>query len=225
VLVLLGAVVVLAMGVVAPAFAELPTATVSTTVRCSQNGGGYWYTCSSLIISGTDISDELALTLSSQDCSGPAGCSYGQIYFYVYSGGSSAYENSGGTCTIKDAATLVWSDINVNGYGVFSSNNGATLTYDSSKVSPQLSSGTYFFLVQYKPGSVGGTWPAASECEPFTISPPPTVPQFPLGIALLLALAIPGLLLIRTRYAWKDSSLSARSWENTLSITANPSPN
>jgi len=47
-----------------------------------------------------------------------------------------------------------------------------------------------------------------SACEPFTLftaPPPPTVPQFPLGMALLLALAIPALLLIRSKFASKPS--------------------
>jgi len=83
-----------------------------------------------------------------------------------------------------------------------------------------LSSGTtaglYAWIVQYNPSKFdsksGNSLYDLQTCETFqltgTYPPPPTAPQFPLGMALLFALAIPGLLLIRSRYASKVSPLS-----------------
>jgi len=44
-------------------------------------------------------------------------------------------------------------------------------------------------------------------CEPFTLTPGTGVPQFPLGSLLVIALALPGLLLVRTRLVKANPSI------------------
>jgi hypothetical protein len=87
-----------------------------------------------------------------------------------------------------------------------------TYTYYSSSTLTGLSTGSYYFYVVYSPGSSG--YPSQHTCEPFSGTtggsfppPPSSVPQFPFGMALLLAVAIPGLLLVRSKYTGKHSSV------------------
>src|SRR5208337_2385439 len=198
-LAILGAVaVVLGLSAVAPAFAW--TSSLSTTIYC-KSGAGAWSVCASTtsIPAGTAVKDKATLTLTSDG--GP----YGTISFYIYSG---TY-NTDKTCAQNvGASTLYWTDPS-NAYTVAGS--GATNYYSSSPTS--LVAGSYFFYVVYS-GTGSGGYPSAAKCEPFTTAgypfpPPSTVPQFPLGMALLLAVAIPGLLLVRSKYTGKHSSYTS----------------
>jgi hypothetical protein len=80
------------------------------------------------------------------------------------------------------------------------SNDGKTDSYYSSSIVVS-GSGEHYFWVQYggtpSNGGVAG-YPAQYACEKFQIST--SAPQFPLGMTLVIALAIPGVLLIRGRF-------------------------
>jgi hypothetical protein len=97
----------------------------------------------------------------------------GTLYFYVASG----------TCADHGTGTLVKS------FSVPSSSGVTTFTtsWDSTGYSP----GSYVWLTYYG---------EASHCEPFTLKGS-TVPEFPLGAVLTIALALPALLLLRTKLA------------------------
>jgi len=210
-LALLGfAAIALAVAGVAPAFAW-HVASFSSQIYCNNgtSASPSWAPCTSSQLSNinTQIQDHATLLLSDN------GAPYGTVSFYVYSGGSTTYFNNVDThvCTIKTGATLVWTD-SANPQSVGSASQTTPgQSFTSSTVTG--SAGTYFFYVSYS-GTGSGGYPAGSLCEPFTalnsFPPPPTgVPQFPLGMALLLALAIPGLLLIRSRVGFRPSIPSA----------------
>jgi hypothetical protein len=134
---------------------------------------------------GTSISDSAKLQLS--DNGGP----YGSITFKIYSG----------TCTTEGVptGTLKYTSSPVPVTSAATSGSGAT--YGSGPVSTTgLAAGSYVWVASYS-GTAGGYPAGTAGCESFTLfkgSPPP-VPEFPLGIALLMALAIPALLLVRSK--------------------------
>ena len=193
-LALIAAAAILGLSVVAPTFAW--NATLNTTIYCMAPGST-WVACSSVtsIPAGTMIKDKATLTLTADG--GP----YGTIRFYLYSG---TY-NTAHTCAQNVAsATLFWTDPS-NPYSV--TGTGTTTYYSTAPSS--IPSGSYFFYVTYSGTGVGG-YPAKSTCEPFStlgFPPPNPVPQFPLGMGLLLAAAIPGLLLVRSRFSSKQAPL------------------
>jgi len=144
-------------------------------------------------------------------------CNYGTISFYLVSGTET-------TCptTAPTDATAEGSN-SVSGSGTFTSNPTSTL-----------SPGSYYYYVVYtgtgkSDGSGHGTWntqygeqpgdwnyyyKSVVECEPFTVGtpgfpPPSSVPQFPLGVTLVLAFAIPGLLLLRGKFTSRHPSYAA----------------
>lgn len=133
--------------------------------------------------SGSSVYDTASLTLTND------GPSFGHITFVIYQG--SSFTQGTQTCTLG-SNSLKWTDsknpITVTGSG----------TYTSSTVSTSgWASGSYFFYVNYG----GGDYPQASECESFTIAPTTQgVPEFPFGMALLVAVALPALFLARRRF-------------------------
>jgi hypothetical protein len=209
-LVILGAAaVILGLSTVAPAFAW--TSSLTTTIYC--NNSGTWSACTQTQLKGltTSIEDKATVTLTSD------GSPYGTVSFYVYSGGSNTYTNAQhtgyNTCTLgtsANAPSLVWTD-SKNAQTVTGS--GST-TYTSSSPSFSHAAGSFFFYVVYNGAGTNG-YPSSSTCEPFTTTtptfpPPPTgVPQFPFGTVALLALAIPAMLLVRSKFGSNNSSTHA----------------
>jgi hypothetical protein len=55
--------------------------------------------------------------------------------------------------------------------------------------------GTYYWYASYS-GDTGNS-PSISACEQLIVNPAPSVPQFPLGLALLFAVMVPALLVLR----------------------------
>jgi hypothetical protein len=138
---------------------------------------------------GTSVSDTAQITLTSNG--GP----YGTVYFAV----------AAGICTDHNSPLVSGpspASITVTGSGV--------TTYTSTLSTTGLSAGSYVWLVYYS-GTGSNGYPRAPasgyDCEPFTLfaaPPPASVPQFPFGMALLMAIALPALLLLK-----KKSSVSS----------------
>lgn len=139
---------------------------------------------------GTTISDTADLTLSSV----VGATSSGSIQFYLYAGTCSGVT---GSALYSNTAT------------VLSSNNGATKGYPSGSFSTgALAAGNYVWLVRY---SGGGGWPATPTtgvllsglyyaCEPITLTTTTHgAPEFPAGLGVLMALAVPAMLFMRRR--------------------------
>lgn len=190
---------VLGLFAVAPAFAW--SQNQGTTIQCY--AGGVWSTCASQTApASSSIRDDYKLGLDGYTCYAP---NCGTISFYVVSGAAP------GTCpsSVPAGATAEGS-ATVPSSAVPTSPTAGTWYYSNYySLSPTLASGSYYWLVYYNAGSSG--YASQTSCtEAFTGSgyfPPPTgVPLFPLGMALVLALAIPGLLLIRSKYTSKQSS-------------------
>lgn len=126
------------------------------------------------------MSDTAKLTLSSD------GSPYGSVYFAV----------AAGTCADHG------STISNQTYAV----TGTGTTYPTESISTTAySAGSYVWLVHYS-GTGSKGYPRApssgQDCEPFTLTslPPPTsVPEFPFGMALLMAMAIPALVLFKRK--------------------------
>jgi hypothetical protein len=209
--------VALALAGAAPAFAW-HVSSFTSTIYCN-NGTSTapsWAPCTSQQLGNINVQIEDQATLQISYNGSP----YGTVSFYLYSGGSSTFSNGQykfngyeiPQCTLNTgshAPTLVWTD-SANPQSVTSSAEASSSqTFTSSVVTG--SAGTYFFYVVYS-GTGSNGYPSSSLCEPFTASgnfpPPPQngVPQFPLGMALLLAVAIPGLLLVRSKFASTASS-------------------
>ena len=184
---------------------------------CSWTGTGTGTGCSGssgsgtpTITGGTTIRDKATLTLSlvceingvteyDGSCKGSykltcvaytptANC--GTISFYLVTGSPPA------TCpkTKPSGATAEGSST------VPTSNDGATGYYYSSSL-VVTGSGQHYFWVVYSgtPANKGlEGYPAQYACEPYKTTT--SAPQFPLGMALVIALALPGLLLIRSRF-------------------------
>jgi len=130
---------------------------------------------------GTTVSDTAKLYLTSDG--GP----YGSVYFAV----------AAGVCSDHGSA------ISNQTYAV----TGTGTTYPTESVSTTgYSAGSYVWLVHYS-GTGSGGYPRApstgNDCEPFTLykgTPPTGVPEFPFGMALLMAMAIPALVLFRRKF-------------------------
>jgi len=168
----------LALGAVAPAFAW-HLSTFTTQVNPSTS-----------VPQGTTVTDTASFTGcdGTHPCGSASGSMTGSVTFTLYS-------NDG--CTGTAVATDTKS-------GPFA--NPATVTSDGFSTS-SLTPGSYSFSVAFAGTGSWATASAKAGCEPFILTKfPPTVPQFPLGLALVLALAIPGLLLIRGKFASKLSS-------------------
>jgi hypothetical protein len=206
-LALLGvAAIVLGLGAIAPAFAW--TASQTTTILCYSSGTYTPCASTSLLPSGSSIEDQAALKLNNYACSG-GNC--GTISFYVVSGTAPL------TCPSKlPSGATAEGVVTVPTTASTGTGSGTTTTTYTSSSPTLVSSGSYYFYVAYNPGSSGypssGSDSAKPQCEPFSggpFSPPPppsTVPQFPLGMALLLGLAIPGLLVAKSKYTGRKST-------------------
>jgi hypothetical protein len=147
---------------------------------------------------GTPIFDTAGLTLV--PVSGAT--SAGTIYFYLYAG----------TCSSVTGSPLRSSTATVG-----SANGGATIQYGSGSFpTTGLTAGPYVWLTKYSGGGTSPGWPAFPtsttsgailfngiyyDCEPIklTAPTPPSVgvPEFSAGLPILMALALPALLLMR----------------------------
>ena len=191
---LLGAAVLLGLSAVSPAFAW--TSGLTTTVLCLNTGTGTWAPCPSTIPAGTSIKDSATLTGTVEPNCGPHAPSgnCGTISFRIVTG---AVPTSGCPSSVPTGATAEGTATVPTS---FATTGHAGPFYSSS---PSLGAGTYYFYVVYSGTGLGG-YPAVHKCEPFTGGsfpppPPPGVPQFPLGLAALLAAAVPALLLLRSK--------------------------
>ncbi len=158
-------------GIVAPAFAW-SVQTFTTTAS----------TTSAAI--GTGVYDTATLQLTSDG--GP----YGTITFYVYSGTCTS-GNPTGTLEYTSPAVTVTTSLKT--------------TYQSATFSTTgLTAGNYVWVAKYS-GTGSGGYPAAkAACEPFSLfsgQPPPRVPEFPFGLAILMALAVPAMLIAKSKFA------------------------
>jgi hypothetical protein len=84
---------------------------------------------------------------------------------------------------------------------VLTSNDGSTKTYTSTLATTGLAAGSYVWIVSFSGISADPDLHALKTCEPFTLTVGHGlgVPEFPSGLALLMALAIPALLLVRNK--------------------------
>jgi hypothetical protein len=148
---------------------------------------------------GASISDTASLTLGFVNGATPSGT----INFFLYAG----------TCTGVGAGPLYSKSLAVS-----SLNNGATLQYDSGSFSTTGQvAGQYVWLSKYSGSTTTPGWPAdprnaASgavlvggiyyDCEPITLAPTSRgVPEFSMGLPILMALALPALILLKARTA------------------------
>jgi hypothetical protein len=144
---------------------------------------------------GTPISDTAGLTLGLV----PTATSAGTIYFYLYAG----------TC-----AGITGSPLYSHTATVGPGNNGATVQYGSGSFpTTGLTAGPYVWLSRYSGGGTSPGWPAypAStlsgvvllsgnyyDCEPIKLTAVSHgVPEFSAGLTILMASALPALLLLR----------------------------
>jgi len=113
--------------------------------------------------------------------------------------GTICYEVHSGTCASIGA--LVSPGPSPSSTAVLTSNDGSTKTYTSTLSTTGLAAGSYVWIVQYSGMSVNTDLHTLKTCEPFTLTVGHGlgVPEFPSGVALLMALAIPALLLVRSK--------------------------
>lgn len=193
-LAILGAMaVILGLGAMSPVFAWTSNlnSTSLTPTSCGTSSG-----CAT-----ASVTDTALLTLTND------GAPRGSVTFTVYAAAV------GATCASSGSA--LWSDTeSVPSTGTYVDSSHTQFSITSASFSTTGHVGSFVWIVSY-PGTGSGGYPGVSpKCEPMkllTFPPPSTVPQFPLGMALLLAVAIPGLLLVRSKYTGKHSSfLSVR---------------
>lgn len=159
-------------GVVAPVFAWSVTSFTTTA-------------SASTAAIGTGIYDQATLQLTSDG--GP----YGTITFYAYTGSCNVDGHPTGTLVYTSPAVTV--------------TTSSKTTYTSATASTiGWTAGSYVWVAKYSGTGSGGYPSKTAACEPFSLfsgGPPPTVPEFPLGFAALMALAIPVMLLVRSKYS------------------------
>jgi hypothetical protein len=207
-LALLGMALVLGLTAAGPVFAWT-TQSLNTTIQCYNTGTGTWSTCpGGTLPAGTTIRDSATITMTKESNCGTNSPNYpncGTISFYIVSGSPSESYCSSGDKTTPPGATAEGVDVVPS---TAASSGSAGPLYS---LTPTLASGTYYFYVHYSGTGTNG-YPSYSTCEPFTggsFSPPPTtgVPQFPFGMAALMLLAIPALLLVKGRFASAPSKV------------------
>jgi hypothetical protein len=138
---------------------------------------------------GTGIYDTAYLQISNNG--GP----YGSITYHVYQGSCNSQGNPTGSLVYTSPAVSVTAA---------ASTGTSPVAYTSATVSTTTwSAGSYVWVVNYS-GTGSSGYPAAkAACEPFSLfqgpPPPPGVPQFPLGLAALMAIAVPALLLVKSK--------------------------
>ena len=142
------------------------------------------------VVAGISVTDTATVTLSLD--SGP----YGSVVFAVYSGGCTT-----GTPTGSQVLGH-FTGLNTNTVTVTA--NGAH-SYTSAAFSTTGLSGSYVWAVKYL-GTGSGGYPNAPsagyfDCEAFTVTPNVShgAPEFPMGLPLLMALALPAMLLLRRK--------------------------
>jgi len=221
--------VLLATTVVAPSYAHNDI--VSTNTQCTGAGCNLATTTSVLETANLCVSIEgdctpgTVVSNTCADTTTSAATQEGTLCFLVYK--APVYSAPGILTTTAcngnvpvSGSTQITSGISPTSTPVPRSDDTTTYTSYAFKSTLTLSASTtagfYAWIVQYNPSKFdsksGNSLYDLQTCETFqltgTYPPPPTAPQFPLGMALLFALAIPGLLLIRSRYASKVSPLS-----------------
>ena len=180
---------VLGLGAVAPAFAWHIQYLTTQTGYIDSAGA---FHASTSFPAGSNIADQATVTgCDASHCGSTAEGLTGTVTFRLYSGSS-----CGGTAISTDTKSVP-------------NTNPSTVTSDPFTES---TSGSYSFKASFT-GS--GDWAGVTytgSCEPFTLTPfpPPGVPEFPFGMVLLLAIAIPGLLFVRSKYAGKLSPTSPK---------------
>jgi len=129
--------------------------------------------------STASVTDTASVTLSSSGA--PSGVS---VTFNVYQG----------TCSDHSGTALLTSSKPIT-----SDEGLQQVTSDPFSTTGR--AGNYVWIVTYNPGNYPLTDNSPNPtCEPMNLQPPPTVPQFPLGMALLFAIAVSALLLVRSKY-------------------------
>jgi hypothetical protein len=142
------------------------------------------------IVLGGSTTDSAPLKLTADGVStSPASClaatSYGCIIFKVYAG----------TCASYSGAALFTNIVQVT-----SASQGAYFTYVSAAYTP-VASGSYVWVDTYSGTTGANPYPSNTfACELFTVNTPSHgVPEFPMGLPALLALALPLMILLRRK--------------------------
>jgi hypothetical protein len=169
----------------APAFATTPTSSLSTTPSATTVGVG------------TPVTDAATVTLSAG--TGP----FGSVVFAVYSVPATGSPCPGNTptgtqVTGRFAGSAATSSVVVTASGAHVYTSGPFSTTG-------LPLGNYVWAVRYVGGTTG--YPSSPsitgyDCEPFTVVAHATtlrVPEFSAGLPILVAMALPALLLLRRR--------------------------
>jgi hypothetical protein len=140
---------------------------------------------------GGSTSDNAPLKLTADGPGvSPASCgaagSYGCITFKVYAG----------TCPTSYSGPALFTNI----VQVTSASQGVSFTYTSGSFTP-LAPGNYVWIDTYSGTTGPNPYPSNTfACESFTVNAPPHgVPEFPAGLAALLALALPLMILLRKK--------------------------
>ena len=201
----------------APSPPTYPTPTLSLTT-CMGSG----CTSSPSFTIGTAVTDTATVILSADSYSSyDVGGFHFSFHFFTYGSGHHTYT------TYYSGHTFSYSFPDSKGYGLvtfevfegtcssigsavspqptpalFNVTGTGKTTYASTLTTTGLSAGPYVWIVHYTdPTTDRYSYPSASTCEPFTLNSTSTVPEFPLGPVLMLALAFPALLLIRSKFA------------------------
>jgi len=168
------------------------------------------------VTAGTTITDTATIGLSNN---GPP---FGSVIFQVFAGTCSTYSSNSPASPPSGALSVFPGPSSTDTVAVTSAaENSGGSTYSAS-ISTTGLSGNYVVLSYYAGSGSGGYPPspsttsptgavvAAYSCEPFSVSPTTGVPQFPLGslgMLAILGLMFPALVLLRTRFGNKLSSL------------------
>ena len=184
--------VFLALGIATPAFAwhlqgctgVKGEGTCSFTTQISS---------ASPVLIGTKLTDTAMFTGcdSNNHCGKVAGGMTGTVTWKVY---------ADGTCSGTPIKGWVGSSSTSDTKSLSGKTNPVSITSDQFSTSGLSTSKTYSFQATY---SGSGSWSSASAkgpCEPFTLYKSISTPEFPMGAALLMALTIPGLLLVRRKF-------------------------
>jgi hypothetical protein len=160
----------------APAFAW--TSAISTTPSAT------------LVAAGTPVTDTATVTLTND------GAPFGYVVFAVYSGGC-----TNGAPTGAQVLGHFPGPSNTNNVAVTASGSNP---YTSASFSTTGLSGAYVWVVYYT-GTGSSGYPRAPatgyDCESFSVSPPPAhgAPEFPAGLAVLMGIALPAMMLLKRR--------------------------
>jgi len=139
---------------------------------------------------GGSITDNAPLTLTANGPgTSPSVCvpssTFGCIIFKVFAG----------TCSSFSTTTTYFTSI----VAVTTASQGASHTYTSAAFTP-LAAGNYVWVDTYSGTTGTNPYPTASfGCEPFTVNAPHGAPEFPAGLGILMALALPAMMLLKRR--------------------------